>query len=281
MILHRFSVVLILSAIFAGASHGQGVDDASKSSVAGNGNGAENLPSKRTGDRIFESPHAEFLNEGAGSDFDPRDELDAIPSFRIEKKIAAKKKEIVEARNSDARMASECRCVFVQCPTIHLQARLRDDLSPEAKRLAERHARAYDARTKAKKKARKAACLRWKEMKQKGGASALVEKLDRQLEALNARSSEEREIEKLFNQQRRADKQRRLAEEKRRIEAAEASRRERIRQAAEQAAARHREIEAEKLASCRERWAAGRNPCGCGNLPGAPVCKVKFCTCEK
>ncbi len=225
---------------------------------------------KETGRSGVTSIDLALPGEGNGSGFDAMGELDSIPRFRKEKKIAEKEKEITEAKTYDARMESECWCVFNPC--LVLEAKLRDDLSVEAKRLAKRRAAAYDKRAKAKA----AICRRWKE---DGGSS--VEVIYRQLEVLTVQRDEERVIEERLKQQRIVDENRKREAqiaEKAKIATVKAER-ERLRQ---EAVAKHRERdEARKLDRCRAQWDKGRNPCGCGHLAEAPGWVQSSRTCEK
>ena len=215
------------------------------------------------------------LDEGEGSRFDPMDVLDAIPRFRKEKEILEKKKEIVEATNYDARMERECWCVFNPC--LVLEAKMKDGLSADAKRLAERRADAYNERAKAKK----SLCRLWKEQKEQGRTKDRLDALYRQLQVLNTQSDEERKIEERLKQQRIADERRKresqVAAEKAEIAAVKAER-ERLRREAE---ARHQEREAKRAAWCRLKWSRGSNPCSCGAMAAAPAWVKNASTCEK
>lgn len=214
-------------------------------------------------DSSFNSIDTDLLDEGDGSSFDPMDELDTIPRLRIEREMAEKEKEIIEAKNYNVRMESECWCVFNPC--LVLEAKLRDDLSADSKRLAERRADAYHERANTKM----TICRRWKEQ---GGTSAIA--LHQKLEELKFQRAEERTIEEQLKRQRIVDERRRRESQ---IAAVKAER-EALRQ---EAAAKHQEYEARKLDGCQAAWDQGRNPCGCGSLSGAPDWVKSATTCEK
>ena len=262
-------LVIVLLANIAHAQSGD-IDDILKSIDPGDRKAVNEDFLNETDDSSFKSIDTDLLEEGDGSSFDPMDELDTIPRFRIEKEMAEKENEIIEAKNYDARMESECWCVFNPC--LVLEAKLRDDLSAEAKRLAERRADAYDERANTKK----TICRRWKEQ---GESSAIA--LYRQLEELKFQRAEERTIEEQLKRQRIVDERRRresqIAAEQAEI-AADKAEREQLRQ---EAAAKHQEFEARKLVGCQAAWDEGRNPCGCGHLSRAPDWVQNASTCEK
>lgn len=250
-------IVLFLTGTYA---QGASIDDVLKSIDPGDG----------------ETPtYTGPLDEGEGSRFDPMDVLDTIPRIRKEKEIVEKKKEIVEAKGYDARMEQECWCVFNPC--LVLEAKMKDGLSADAKRLAERRADAYNERAKAKK----SLCRLWKEQKEQGRTKDRLDALYRQLKVLNVQSDEERKIEERLKQQRIADERRKresqVAAEKAKIAAVKAER-ERLRR---EAAARHQQRVAREMVRCQPLWDEGRNPCGCGHLPGAPAWVQAAPTCEK
>ena len=252
-------LVIVLLAHTAYAQGGD-IDDVLKSIDPGDGKTS-----------TYTSP----LDEGKGARFDPMDLLDEIPRLRKEKEIVEKKKEIVEAKGYDARMNKECWCVFNPC--LVLEAKMKDGLSADAKRLAERRADAYNERAKAKK----SLCRRWKEQKEQGRPKDRLDALYRQLEVLNVQSDEERKIEERLKQQRIADERRKresqVAAEKAAVAAVKAER-ERLRR---EAAVRHQQRVAREVDRCQPLWDEGRNPCSCGHLPGAPAWVQAAPTCEK
>ncbi len=264
--------IVLVSLLLANNTYAQGAefDEILRSIDPGDGEAVNDDMLNETGHAGVTPIAPVLLGEGHGSGFDPMAELDAIPRFRKEKQVAEKEKKIIEAKNYDKRMESECWCVFNPC--LVLEAKLRDDLSAKAKRLAKQRAAAYNERAKAKA----ATCRRWKE---DGGRS--VEALYRQLEVLAVQRDEERMIEERLKRQRIADENRereaRIAADKAEVASVKAER-ERLRQ---EAAARHQEHEAKKLDRCQAQWDKGRNPCGCGHLRGAPGWVQKATTCEK
>ena len=276
-------LVLLVFVLLAHNAYPQGIEiDNLLKSIDHGGRKAVNDDSpKETDGPGFNSIDARLLDERNVSRFDPIDELDTIPRFRKDKEIAEKEKQIVEAKGEDARMESECWCVFNPC--LVLEAKTKDGLSEDAKRLAERGADAYNKRAKAKK----SLCRRWKEQKEQGRTKDRLDTLYWQLDALNAESDEERRIEERLKQQRIADERHKresqIAAEKAKSAAVKAD----IERRRRDSAARHQQREATKWVWCQARWDEGRNPCGCGHLPGAPVSvqtggvQTGVPTCEK
>lgn len=271
------SLLFLVIVLFPNSTYAQGagIDDVLKSIDPGDRKAMNEDFLNETRNDSFNSTDTSLLDEGEGSGFDPMNVLDAIPRIRKEREIAEKENEIVEAKGYEARMEKECWCVFNPC--LVLEAKLKDDLSADAKRLAERRADAYNERAKAKK----SLCRRWKEQKEQGRTKDRLDTLYRQLEALNTQSDEERRIEERLKQQRIADGRRKresqVAAEKAKIAAVKAER-ERLRR---EAAARHQQRVAREIVRCQAIWDEGRNPCSCGHLPGAPAWVQSAPTCEK
>ncbi len=264
-----FIVVLLLFASNTCVQGGE-VDDVLKSIDPGDRKAANDDFLDETGSAGVTSIDAALPGQKDGYGFDAIGELDTIPRLRKEKEIAEKEREIIKTKDYDARMKNECWCVFNPC--LILEAKVKDDLSADAKRLVKQRGAAYNKRANAKA----ATCHRWKE---EGGASA--EALYHQLETLTVQRDEERVIEERLKQQRIVDERRKLeaqrAAEKAEIASVKAQR-ERLRQ---EAAARHQEHEARRLDQCRTEWDQGRHTCGCASLRGAPGWVQDATTCEK
>ncbi|MCY4384217.1 MAG: hypothetical protein OXE44_13820 [Nitrospinae bacterium] len=262
-----YSLLFLVIVLFPNSTYAQGagIDDVLKSIDPGDRKAMNEDFLNETRNDSFNSTDTGLLDEGEGSRFDPMNEVDAIPRIRKEREIAEKEKEIVEAKGYDARMERECWCVFNPC--LVLEAKLKDDLSTDAKRLAERRADAYNERAKTKK----SLCRRWKEQKEQGRSKDRLDTLYRQLEALNTQSDEERRMEERLKQQRIADERRKresqVAAEKAKIAAVKAK----LERRRQEAAADRQQREARELVRCQALWDKGRNPCSCAHLPGAPV----------
>ena len=205
---------------------------------------------------------ADFLSEKGGSDFDPQDVLDEVPSYRIRKKITETEK---AKKDHASRMAKECTCaLFGIAPypfgNLCLEAR---------KRGAPPRSRAEEKRVAAARRKRKSLCIRWWRDKEAGRGA-----YEKELEALEARLEQELAVEKRLKQQRKAERERMYQEQI----AAKMAIQEQLRQRAE---SEHREWKARKLAWCRGEWSRGANPCGCGGLPEAPAWVKDAPTCVK
>ena len=278
----------LLIALVANPAYGQGVNDDFLDEGAGSASGSID-----TG----------FLDEGDETGFDPMGELDAVKSSRIEKRLEATKS---AKKEYDSRMAEECDSAFND---LWLEVVDPNDTRTVAERKAD------EERARRARKQKKSLCWRWF---CSGGANSAEEiqsawaigipvtygvhsfshfrasEVDcpggkirqggdgegfyQQLEALEAELDEERAIEERLRQQRRADAERKR---KARIAADEARQEQILEQSRQRAAAAQAEREAEQLAWCQEAWSQGRKPCGCGSLPGAPVCVGPGCTCGK
>ena len=245
------------------------------------------------------STEGDFLNEKGGSDFDPQDELDNIPSFRLEKKITETER---AKKNYASRTWNQCHCVLdpESCPPkfeIYLEARRINDTRTKAEREAEKDQAKRRARKRARaEETRSSICWSWfcsggagseqfasgREEQCPGGkiqkGNSDGDFYFRQLKSLQVELEKERAIEERLTRQRRAEEERKR---KMRIAADEANEEQRREQSRQQAAAAQAEREARELDRCQAQWDRGRNPCGCGHLAAAPAWVQIASTCEK